>query len=887
MLCGMPFLEPGKKFQKEKADKIIAITANAGSNLLSANQEGNAKACVGLTQLPDQSHLDAWLGIVDTLLTKEGTWRKSLSVKNGFPKTDIPFKQRCKQLIEDLEENEALRISLAELRHLPDQQFSESQWKILESMVKLLPKAVEKLKDIFRVRGVADFVEVAIAARRSLDDSNEFVNRIEHILIDEFQDTSVSQYSLLKALTAKWKTGDGRTVFAVGDPMQSIYRFREAEVGLFLKTCREGIGDISMELIRLSANFRSDKGIVEWVNYSFPGVMPSEEDITTGAIPFCASDSVHGPGADRAVTLHPLIGRDDEEEASRVLEIIRSARDRKQKVAILVRARPHLTSILPALRTAGLRFRAVDIESLAHVPVVQDLTALTRALMHPADRIAWLALLRAPWCGMTLEELHVLAGDDLKAAIWDLVRDASRTQPLNSEGRKRLTRVRSVLETALEKRPVSLRSWIEGVWLALGGPACTSNATEIENAGVFFDLLEEMDDGGVLDMETFEQRIQDLYARPDSEADDSLQIMTIHKAKGLEFDVVIVPGMGRKPMAEESRLMLWLERPRLNEETDLLLAPISATGADGDKTYDYLKRVDSFKSAHESGRLLYVAATRARSGLHLLGHTGCSIKDEIRELKDPDAGSLLKCMWAVAGQEFQNALAALTPSTGPELSGTDRVPQAIGRLSLDWNLPDLPSSVEAARKSISGDVEEGAVSFHWVGDTLRHIGTVVHQALKHIADEGISQWNEDKVHARRKSYISNLASLGVPPSEIIKAADRVETALVHAIKDDRGKWLLERHSNSACEYSICGILEDRIVNARIDRTFIDDQNTRWIVDYKSSLHEGTGIDDFLDNECARYRDQMMRYRELFGLMESHPIRTALYFPLLNAWREVE
>ena len=270
---------------------------------------------MGLTQLPAPYHLDAWLGIVDTFLTKEGTWRKSLTVNNGFPATDKPLKQRCMQLIADLSDNEAFRLSLDELRYLPDQQFSESQWKTLSSIVKLLPAAVEKLKDIFRAQGVADFVEVAIAARRSLGDSDKLADPddhlFEHILVDEFQDTSVSQYSLLQALTAKWKTGDGRTVFAVGDPMQSIYRFREAEVGLFLKTCREGIGDISMELIRLSANFRSDQGIVDWVNDSFPSVMQSGEDVTTGAIPFCPSDSINGLGIEPAVTLHPSIGRND------------------------------------------------------------------------------------------------------------------------------------------------------------------------------------------------------------------------------------------------------------------------------------------------------------------------------------------------------------------------------------------------------------------------------------------------------------------------------------------------------------------------------------------------------------------------------------------------
>jgi len=883
-----------KAVPKDKAAEIVFITAAAGANLVSNNKEGLARACIDLTELPGADNLDAWLGIMDTLLTQKGTWRKSINVNNGFPANEKLLKQRCTQLIADIAENEALRSSLDELRYLPDMQFSETQWKILESMVNILPVAVEKLRDVFRARNAADFVEVSIAARRSLDDSDEssapnpgMDRRIEHILVDEFQDTSISQHSFLEALTSNWKCGDGRTIFAVGDPMQSIYRFREAEVGLFTKTCREGMGDIAMELIRMTANFRSDKGVVDWVNNAFLSIMPDGENITTGAIPFSRSEACHGSGTDSAVTIHPFLDRDDAGEAARVVEIVRSVREKRKKVAILVRARTHLTSILPALHEAGLRFRSVDIDPLAEVPVVRDLTALTRAMLHPADRVAWLALLRAPWCGLTLEELHSLAGDDHDSTIRDLVRDETRIQLLSAAGRRRLARIRTVLETAFENRPVSLRSWIESTWLAFGGPACSEKTSELENAAVFFDLLDEMDDGGLLDLAVFEQHIRDLYARPDSEADDSLQIMSIHKAKGLEFDVVIVPGLGRQPKADESRLMLWLERPRLNEETDLLLAPIHATGAVDDRTYKYLNRVDSFKSEHESGRLLYVASTRAKFELHLLGHTRFSDKENTFELKKPAFGSLLKCMWAVAAPEFQEAMTGWKPSFEYAPPEKERAPQVLHRLLPDWNLPDLPASVERARQSVSGDVEESSVSFHWVGDTLRHIGTVLHQALKQIAEDGILLWDENRIRVNRPACLSALASLGVSTDELNKAANRVETALLHAIKDERGKWLLEKHDSSACEYSICGVLEDRIVSVRIDRTFVDDQGTRWVVDYKSSLHEGALIEEFLDNECARYRDQLTKYRLLFDLMENRPVRTALYFPLLNAWREVK
>ena len=174
--------------------------------------------------------------------------------------------------------------------------------------------------------------------------------------------------------------------------------------------------------------------------------------------------------------------------------------------------------------------------------------------------------------------------------------------------------MRTVLEAAFVRRPATLREWVEGVWLALGGPACAADRTGLDNASAFFDLLEKMDRGGSLDIAAFEERIHKLYAYPDSLAGDSLQVMTIYNAKGLEFDTVIVPGLGRTTRADEARLMLWLERPRLGGVPELLLAPIHATGSGPDQTYDYLKSIEARKSEFEAGRLLYVAATTGQIG---------------------------------------------------------------------------------------------------------------------------------------------------------------------------------------------------------------------------------------------------------------------------------
>jgi ATP-dependent exoDNAse (exonuclease V) beta subunit len=873
--------------------EVVSVVTAAGSNLLANGRAGAATACAGMVRLPEWQDLDAWLGIVETLLIKtDGAWRSNVNAANGFPPEAKALKQRWKDLIGSLRGNESLRRALAELRRLPDTRFAETQWQALDALVQLLPMAVAQLKVQFQQRGEADFTEMAMAAQRALGEAEEPTDlalsldyQIRHLLVDEFQDTSVSQYSLLEKLTAGWVCGDGRTIFAVGDPMQSIYRFREAEVGLFLKACSEGIGGIPLELLRLSANFRSDKGIVDWVNATFPSVLPSAEEVTTGAIPFCPSVNVKPAGPLPVAPLHPFIGRDDAREAAQVVELVREAREGGAKVAILVRARNHLKHILPALRVSGLRFRAVDTDSLAEQPLIRDLTSLIRALLHRSDRIAWLSVLRAPWCGLTLGDLHALVGAEPHAAVWDLLSDGARVAQLGADARERLTRVHAVLATTLSQRPASLRTWVESAWLALGGPACTADPADRDNAEAFFGLMEKMDDGGRLDVAALTRRIEDLHANPDPDADDGLQVMTIHKAKGLEFDVVILPGLGRKTRSEEARLMLWLERPRLGGEPELLMAPIHATGADRDRTYDYLKLVDARKSEYEAGRMLYVAATRAKSKLHLLGHVRFKAEDGVIKLK-PESNSLLERIWSVAGPEFEAAVAtAILPAAAADSA---RKPQAIQRLVRDWRLPVLPQAAAVPPPSTAGKGGEMPLSFRWVGDTLRHIGTVVHQMLRRIAQDGIAVWSTARIQQLRAAYGSALLGLGVPAADLSAAMESVTTALVRALNDERGRWLLGGdHEAAACEYPLSGIVDGELVNARIDRTFIDEHGTRWIIDYKSSSHEGSGVEAFLDSERERYHGQLERYRRLFTGLEDHPIRMALYFPLLGGWREVE
>jgi ATP-dependent exoDNAse (exonuclease V) beta subunit len=828
---------------------------------------------------PPRGSAGDWRGYAQALLTQKREWRKKSDDAQALARSP---------------QGEALREALAALFELPPAAYTDAQWEALAAIGNLLRHAIAELKLVFRSHGLVDFTEVAQAALRALGEDEAPTDlalaldyRIRHLLVDEFQDTSISQYELIARLIAGWEPGDGRTLFAVGDPMQSIYRFREAEVGEFLRVWESGrIGALGLTRARLTANFRSHAGLVEWVNRAFGQVMPEREDVAAGAVRYAESAPVHEALAGVPVEVHPFFDGDDAGEAARVVELVGQVRglEPDASVAVLVRNRGQLREIVPSLRAAGLRFRAIEIEPLGSRPVVQDLLALTRALTHPADRLAWLAVLRAPWCGLTLGDLAALGEGDDARTVPEQMSDDERVGRLTSDGHARLARVRAVAAaTAANRLRGRLRDRIEGAWLALGGPACVADATDLADAEVYLDALDEAERAGTLkDLVAFEERVAALWALPDVHAhENDVQIMTIHKAKGLEFDHVIVPGLGRAPRGDEKRLFLWMERPTLGGEARLLVAPIEEAGADGDAIYAWLKRLDAERSRHEAGRLLYVAATRARRRLHLLGVTG--LDDRAGTPRVPGANTLLAQLWPVVAPQFAAAASARTEqaASGDDGAGGP-LDQSLRRLTADWQLAPAPAGA-VWRAPVDEVRAQDDIEFSWVGETARHVGTVVHRWLQRIADEALAGWDASRVARLRPAVRAELAGRGVREADLDSAVDRALAALAGAVGDARGRWVLGPHADAATEHRISAVVDGGVRRLVIDRVFRDDAGARWVVDYKTSSHEGADVEAFLDRERSRYRDQLRRYAAALGGAS----RLGLYFPLLAGWREAD
>lgn len=859
--------------------------------------------------------LPYWQAIAELLLTKQNEARKSVNQSIGFPAPSSCKDKELKalysakkamavDLIAEISADETLFKLITALRDMPALTYTEEQWQLIESLSRILLLSAAQLAVVFGEQGQVDFSQVALSALQALgSEEDSFTDlamildyRIQHILVDEFQDTSQGQYALLSKLTSGWQPQDGRTLFLVGDPMQSIYRFREAEVGLYLKTRKQGVGAIPLTPLYLETNFRSQAGIVDWVNEYLSGVFAHTENVLTGAVTYNPSTAFHSRLTGQAVTLHPQLQRDDELEAEQVIDVLREElATEAESIAILVRSRSHLAAIIPALQQAGLAFQGIDLDPLQTLNCIIDLYTLTRALHHPADRLHWLALLRAPWCGLELADLSLLA--ETRLTLWQACNDEALTSSLSDLGQQRIKRLTRQLQPFIDDTEAhGFREKLEAAWHQLGGPVIYHSKTEQVACETYFNQLNDFELAGrINNLEEFDETLAQLYAPVDSLADGRLQIMTIHKSKGLEFDTVIIPGLGRQGKNDDPALLEWLERPREFGATDLLMAPIKPSSRAGEEPINRsLKIINREKASHELKRLLYVALTRGKHRLHLFA--SC-ITDKNNKQK-PASNSLLSLLWDALKPQFDPESTTLHPvakvqdltdSTRIESKASD-ISHTLRRLPLDWHAApvqplDIPSSNMRLEEDLSDSSEDiTELEFDWASETARHVGTLTHRYLERLARD--SKISSDTIPSDTLAAIRNgLTALGTETDAIDQAASKVLMALQNTLNDERGQWILQAHSHACNEYALTTQLNGVFKRFVIDRTFIDESGTRWIIDYKTGSHLGSDTQAFLDREQQRYRDQLDNYAHLFSLMEDKPVRLGLYFPLLRGWRE--
>jgi ATP-dependent exoDNAse (exonuclease V) beta subunit len=365
--------------------------------------------------------------------------------------------------------------------------------------------------------------------------------------------------------------------------------------------------------------------------------------------------------------------------------------------------------------------------------------------------------------------------------------------------------------------------------------------------------------------------------------------MTMHKAKGLQFDHVVLYGLGRTAKGDQKSILSWLTLPDLGRGASMILSPVGRRAdLENDPLHNFIEAAERDKARLEQDRLLYVACTRARRSVHLIGHVSLTVDGT--GYRAPRKGTLLGSLWPTVRAQYEEAFHAQSDGRSNALpldvASRWRLP-ALKRLPRDAVL-GTPSEVPGmpgldTRPAVPADQP---VDYYWVGSVARHAGTVLHRWLHRIAAGRLH------VDARKTDELLLAArtlamELGVPLQDVDAVCGRAIRALRGILGDDKGQWILSGPGHA--EMPVTGVWRDRIASIVIDRVRIDEAGAHWIIDYKASTHEGAGLDAFLRQESERYRPQLAKYAFLYRNLIAAPdvsVRTALYFPLLQAFREV-
>ena len=866
----------------EDRRELLELGQYAADNLLKSATQSAICDINRMDEFPgiDVNQLASWKAITTLLLTKELKLRKTVNVKIGFPPLNKGGEENKKEnflaLLARLQASQA-ESSFAQVAALPDSTYSNSEWQLLESLLIMLRIAQRELLDIFQHQACCDHIEIAsravVALSQGVDDGpSELALRldyaIKHLLIDEFQDTSRSQMLLIKRLTAGWQGDDQRTVFFVGDPMQSIYRFRQADVGLFLNLFNNGFENTQVTALTLTTNFRSSRPVVDWVNKAFEKIFPLNDDMQFGAVGYEPSiahkrDSQGNDGQ----TTHTVTGQAEADEICRLIQTVRKQTP-NASIAILVRGRTHLTDIVVALKKSAIEYQGVKIEQLKNRSCIQDILALTAALLHFGDKLAWLAILRAPWCGLSLPDLTLIADESRVKTIWQVIN--SPPEQLSRCAHSRLDRIIKVLMPILEsvgKQP--LNHVVARAWHGLSGPD-TIHPGEMVNINTYINLLGDIQlAGGLKDLNQLETAMEDLWAVSGHDGSD-VQLMTMHTAKGLEFDVVVLPGLARRPRADDSKLLFWREFVLSDQDSRLLVSPIKQENEDA--RYKFIQSLEKQSDREEIKRLLYVAATRAKSQLHLFV---TPIKPRSSDTPDNTGTSLQSFLEPVL--KLENQIDNDLPMDSTNDCENKNLTNVYFRLPLGHKAKTYVESLGITADEVKNEL----VEYEWVGVSARHEGTLMHEIICQMANGTFLDQSSNN-----KRWHNRLLSYGMQAEQIKNSIEKIRLTIRHMLNDSQAQWILDStHKEAKNEYPLSAIINNRLENVIIDRTFKDKHGVRWIIDYKTSTHYGANVQAFIDSELERYRPQLDNYAAILRLSDSGPIKLGLYFPLLKAWRE--
>jgi len=784
----------------------------------------------------------------DLLLKSDGEFRQGLDHYTGLSAKTCPdkktlktLKETSKTVLENLKESSDFHSLLSQLPHLPHPDEVDLDWPLLQSYYQLLPILVACLHIEFEEQEKTDFIFIAQQARLAIEETDMRLyldNELKHILIDEFQDTSWPQLQFIHQLTEDWDHEPHKTLFVVGDPMQSIYRFRNADVGIFLQIQQEGLKHLKLNPLFLKQNFRSDPALIEPLNQHFSQIFPSKENIFLGGVPFRS--------AHPALPAKPQCGilakhcANTEQQTAQIIDIVLTAQAQNiSSLAILVKSRGQLAPILNALKQNQIAFQGVDLMPLGKKTFIRDVWNITQLLLNPDNRVNELAVLRGPFVGITLTELHQLANLQKKTSLIQTLTNPVNLTPFSIDTQQRLLFFTDALSHAKQQQyQQKLVNIIQTLLVNLHIDSLMTKSDH-EDLIKFYEIIHLYCEQSICpDIQDIEEHLSQYFTS--SHQMLNLQVMTIHKSKGLEFDWVILPDTGDAPRPLTLNALEWLTPPNHSSAISTLFFATQSQLEQQQKNNNLFKWFEKKQIQHETQRLCYVALTRAKSRLFLLDDKTKANTNSFRALFPQD----FFCSESVDE--------TLPPTIENALGCVQRLP-----LTDYLKKPATPYFTPMSTGESFQD------SFQ-----QKQIGIITHRVLQWICEYHPQQFEEIPWQIAEhllEEFGPKEPSLGI-----------IKNLVTSFFKCSVGKWIRATYAVEANEYALLIRDENIMREVVLDRFFIDNDKL-WIIDFKTSSNKEAVIE--------KYKQQLNRYGEYMAeLYPKHSIYCGIYYLSNQHWQ---
>ena len=805
-------------------------------------------------KLRSSINYEFWFYIRDLILTKSGKQiRKKIDTSSGFPATNVgkEIKERLLKLIKL--KNNKFNI-LIDFFNVTYHKNIVDIYPLITPFCLLLIDMVTRLNEKFKERRIIDFTQIMGNAVEALRDTHLPLildQNISHILVDEFQDTNESQLIFIELLTQNFAGNPDKSFFAVGDPMQSIYRFRKAEVEIFSRVQKSGISDLKLTSLFLKVNFRSNKNIIDWLNNSFSKAFPLIDDSDEGSVPYssCESSNNNLEGGMELIALTcdtKSKTAQYEAEALYVLNLIKDTRKSNPdaSIAVLTRSKAHLNELITLInkKDSSIPIDAIEMSKILSNQTFQDILCLTKALFDFSDRTNWIAALKSPWCGLSINDLVLLFEKDHKSLVWELINNIDNTSRLDKNSARRLRSFVEVIRENIQYRGrISHRYFVEGIWRQLNGEKSMVDSNDIQNIDLFLELLEEASEILSIDFIKLERLIENKFISKTSIQKNSIKFLTIQRSKGLEFDHVIIPNLNKRTRNEESDLVLY------DKSTLSIKNPGNDKNLHSYHAYKERKRLDN-----EKIRLLYVAMTRAKNKCYLIG----TVKKE-GDLVIPNSGTFMNILWPFFSDKFTEI------ATPEDENSFEKFIPKLRRLNDNFYSGD-----KRYKRSI--DTEELSFCYpNMSTDIQRFTGNIVHKYLEIIVKK---QLDIDKILCNKLDYTESLyLGKNFKKKDIKIGLNLVKKSLEMLKKTSDGRWILNRYLADNSEVSYLLESNNTTTQHIPDRSFIEN-DIQWIIDYKTPFSPIKN----LAVEAKKHLPQLRLYETIFK-ENKRVIQKAIYF----------